>query len=110
MKTSLGLEENVEAALAYLLGFVSGILLLLIERQSTFVRFHAAQSVVAFLGLFLIWKILPLIPPFGGVAAVVIPFVSFVVWIYCIVRAYRHEYFKLPIAGDVAENFISRTF
>lgn len=50
--TSVGLEENVEGALAYLLGFVSGIVLYLIEKDSRFVRFHALQSTVIFLGIF----------------------------------------------------------
>jgi len=41
--TTLGLDEKVEAALSYLLFFVSGIIILILEQKSSFVRFHAAQ-------------------------------------------------------------------
>ncbi|WP_306055515.1 lamin tail domain-containing protein [Natronococcus wangiae] len=51
-ETTLGLPETVLAALAYLLGWLSGIAVLLVERESESVRFHAAQSVVVFGALF----------------------------------------------------------
>ena len=44
-KPSLGLDANVAAALAYVLGWISGVVLLLTERQNRFVRFHALQSI-----------------------------------------------------------------
>ena len=47
-RTSLGLDANVVATLAYLLGWISGAILLLTERQNRFVRFHALQSVIVF--------------------------------------------------------------
>ena len=49
-KTSLGLDENVEALLSYILGWVTGIVFLVIEKNSKFVRFHAMQSTITFLG------------------------------------------------------------
>ncbi len=106
MPTSLGLKENVEAALAYLLGFISGLLILVLERESNFVRFHAVQSTVTFLGLWILASVLRVVPPFGAFASILVSFLSFLIWIYCIIRAYRWEYFKLPIAGDVAESFV----
>ena len=49
-KSSTGLDPNLAAALAYLLGFLTGILFLVIEKDSKFVRFHALQSTMVFLG------------------------------------------------------------
>jgi len=46
--TGLGLPENITAMLAYVLGWVSGLLVLLIEKNSRFVRRHGAQSVAVF--------------------------------------------------------------
>lgn len=48
-KTSLGLNENIEALLAYLLTWLTGIVFYLVEKKSKFVKFHALQSAIAFL-------------------------------------------------------------
>ena len=49
--SSTGLEPNLAAALAYLAGPFSGILILLVERANNFVRFHAWQSIIGLGGL-----------------------------------------------------------
>lgn len=51
-ETSVGLSENVVATLAYLFGWLSGLIVLLVEHESDYARFHAAQSVVVFGALF----------------------------------------------------------
>ena len=50
--TSTGLDANLAGVLCYLLGFISGVAFLVLERQNGFVRFHAMQSTLTFLGLF----------------------------------------------------------
>ena len=61
-----GLPENVAGALAYVLGPVTGVLFLVLEKKSKFVRFHAMQSLITFGGLFVIgstitfWTIQPI--------------------------------------------------
>src|SRR5579871_6403607 len=42
-----GLQENVAALLCYVLGWITGLIFLLIDKRPT-VRFHAAQSIVVF--------------------------------------------------------------
>jgi len=54
---SLYLPENVAAALSYLVGWVSGLIFLLIDHRP-FVRYHAAQSVVVFTTLSVLLLIL----------------------------------------------------
>src|SRR6202045_15491 len=51
--SSEGLAENVAGLLCYVLGWVTGIIFLLIDKRP-FVRFHAAQSIVVFGALTLI--------------------------------------------------------
>ncbi|AAL81563.1 DUF4870 domain-containing protein [Pyrococcus furiosus DSM 3638] len=106
--TSLGLNENVEAALAYAGAFISGIVLLILEKESEFVRFHAMQSTVTFLGLLALDLLLGWIPIFGFVFDFVIKIVAIVAWIVGIVKAYQGERFKFPIAGDLAEHFLPK--
>src|SRR6478735_6797065 len=48
-----GLSENAAACLSYSLGWVTGIIFFVIDRRP-YVRFHAAQSMVLFIGLHII--------------------------------------------------------
>ena len=103
-RTSLGLDANVVAALAYLLGWISGALLLLTERQNRFVRFHALQSVIVFGTLSVAWFVFLSIPLLGWlISFLLIPPISAVVWLVLMFKAYQGERFKLPIVGDIAE-------
>jgi uncharacterized membrane protein len=103
-KSSTGLDANVAAALSYALGFITGIVFLLVERDSRFVRFHAMQSTLAFLGLSVACVLLQSIPLLGMLIAVflVIP-ASAVLWLVLMFKAYQGERVKLPIVGDAAE-------
>jgi uncharacterized membrane protein len=103
-KTSSGLDENVAGALSYALGWITGIGFLLTEPANKFVRFHALQSVLVFGGLSLAWFIAMSIPFLGWlIAFVVIPPLSAVLWLLLMFKAYQGARFKVPFAGDVAE-------
>ena len=114
-KTSTGMQANVAALLSYVLGWVTGLVFFLIEKENKFVRFHAMQSIIVFGALFVLQIVIGifiglltaihlyfLIPiftflyPLVGLAALVL-------WILLMVKAYQGEKFKLPIAGDIAE-------
>lgn len=105
-KTSSGIQPNVAALLSYLLGFITGIIFLLIEKENKFVRFHAMQSIIVFGFLFVLGAILPFLPIFGWLMMPVLWVVDVVLWIILMVKAYQGEHFKLPVAGDMAEKNI----
>jgi uncharacterized membrane protein len=109
-KTSLGLEENLEGALCYVLGLVTGIVFLVLEKESKFVRFHAVQSIIVFGGLWILsfvlgvafsfsWALISL----GFALTQLINLVALAIWIVCMYKAYKGEVFKLPVVGDIAE-------
>ena len=102
-KTSTGIEANVEALLSYLLGFITGIIFFLIEKENKFVRFHALQSIVVFGSLFVVGLVLPFVLVVGQVLFLLLWVVQVVLWIILMIKAYQGERFKLPIAGDIAE-------
>lgn len=105
-KTQLGLTENFEAMLCYVLGWVTGVVFFIIEKESKFVRFHALQSILTFVGVFIIFVILSVIPILGWLVSIVLtPFVI-ILWIILMVRAYKGEMWKLPVVGDMAEKQI----
>ena len=98
-RSSTGLEENVAGLLCYFLGFVTGILFLIWEKKSRFVRFHARQSTIAFLGLFVILILVGWIPLFGMLVWIG----TLVIWLLLMVKALQGKRYGLPIVGPLAE-------
>ena len=112
VKTQLGLEENLEGALCYLFGFITGIVFYVMEPKNKFVRFHAMQSIVIFLPLMILGFILSSIGwfIFLGPVWIIISLLTwitwilfFVLWLILMLKAYSGKKFKVPIAGDIAE-------
>jgi len=105
-KTALGIDENIEGLLCYILGFITGILFLVLEKENRFVRFHAMQSIATFLPLFVISMVLGFIPIIGWVISPLIGLVGLILWLLLMYKAFKGEKYKLPIAGDFAEQQI----
>ena len=114
-KTTTGMQPNVAALLSYVLGFVTGLVFFLIEKENKFVRFHAIQSMIVFGALFVLqiavgmffamFAMLRLgfmMPVFSFITGLLY-LASVILWVVLMVKAYQGEMFKLPIAGDIAE-------
>jgi uncharacterized membrane protein len=108
------MAENLAAALSYSLGWITGIIFLLIDKRP-FVRFHAAQSIVVFGGLHLITIVftfgggMMLMGGFGffGLRAALgslLWLLGVILWIVLMVKAYQHEKFELPIVAGIAKS------
>lgn len=103
-----GMEDNVAATLCYVLGLVTGILFLVLEpyNKNRSVRFHAFQSIFLHIALLVIWIGLGLVLhwtwfllwPLRGLVALL----SFLLWLYCMYKAYNREQFELPFVGPLA--------
>jgi uncharacterized membrane protein len=65
--TVLGIDERFERVLCYVLGWITGVIFLVIERRNAAVRRHAYQSIVVFGALSVIWLILTIL---GGLAGI----------------------------------------
>jgi len=110
-KTSLGIDENIEGALSYFLGFVTGILFLLLEKDNKFVRFHAMQSTAVFIVLFVINIVLGIILAITVVGLLLLPLIyitELALWIFLMYKAYKGDIFKLPVIGDIAEQQMNK--
>jgi uncharacterized membrane protein len=101
--TSTGIKENVAGLLCYLLGWVTGVIFILIEKENKFVRFHAMQSIIVFGGITVINIILGYIPYVGWLIALIIWIIAIILWIVLMMKAYKGEKYKLPWIGDFAE-------
>jgi uncharacterized membrane protein len=110
---SAGLQENVAGLLCYVLGWVTGIIFLLIDKRP-WVKFHAAQSIVVFGGLTLLRFVLGALRGvtgligfgFLGLLFLLIGLVSVVLWIVLMVKAFQHQTWRVPIAADIADGFV----
>ena len=106
-ETSLGLPLHIEACLAYLvLPPAGGMLLLIFEHKSDYVRFHAWQSAMLFSAVFLVH--------------VIFSWSSFLSWLlfvgdlaliaYLTVCAYRNsetlDRVEVPFFGRLASSFV----
>ncbi len=112
-----GLTENVAGMLSYLLGWLTGIIFLLIDKRP-WVRFQAAQSIVVFGGLFAIRIALGIMSVsmgglvgFGlmGMLGILVGLITLVLWILLMVKAYKHETFRVPIAAGIADGIAGKS-
>ena len=126
-KSSTGLDENIAALLAYVFGWVSGLVFFLMEKDSKLVRFHAMQSILfcvvaAVLGIalwvltFLFLLVGAMLPDImGSLLALLGTFIwlifsvaLLIAWVLCLVRAYQGQFFKLPVIGNMAEKIVNK--
>lgn len=118
---STGMEDNIAGLLCYILGFVTGIIFLVLEpyNKKPFVRFHAFQSIFFSVALIVISIALSILSGIfyfiSWTLGIIFSFVwalfglvIFVVWIFLMFKAYSNEKFKLPIIGQLAENQATR--
>jgi uncharacterized membrane protein len=110
------MSSNVVGLLCYILGFVTGIIFLVIEpyKNDKFVRFHAFQSIFFNVALIVFWiaytvvfNILGIVTL--GIVAMVMGLVGLVIslailayWIFLMYKAYNNERYKVPFIGDLA--------
>ncbi len=105
--SSTKLDAHLAAALAYLGGFVTGLALLAVEKENRFVRFHAMQSTVLFLGVLVLSIAVNSIFFLGAILYAFLLFPAVVIlWLVLMFKAYSGETFKLPVVGDFAEKQI----
>jgi uncharacterized membrane protein len=115
-ESSTGMTANVAGLLCYVALWVTGIVFVVLEKKSTFVKFHAWQSIITFGVLTVVQIILSIIgaiawttSPFGGLwrAANVIGVIVWVItvglWIALMIFAYQGKMWKVPGAGNWAE-------
>ncbi|MCL2703645.1 MAG: hypothetical protein FWE91_08580 [Defluviitaleaceae bacterium] len=100
MKKSLfGLSENMAAAFAYVGVFVTGIIVLVMEKENKTLRFHALQSVVLFAGLCILTTVMGWLPIINLLAWIPRT-LTFVAWLFLTFMAYKGALIKVPVIGD----------
>ena len=104
-KSGTGLSKNTAAALSYILGPITGIFFLLMEKDE-YVRFHAAQSTAVFGFLILLQLFLPFTFILASFVILIGP-VALILWIVCMVKAYNGEKWVVPVLGGLSDVVLS---
>lgn len=116
--SGLALDENVAAALCYLIPVVTGVLFLFVEpfsRNKT-VRFHAFQAIFFWVAVLVANVAIDIV--FGSVLGLDGSFAIFrlihglfelavlAIWLLLMYRAYNRERWMLPVVGEMAQRFV----
>jgi uncharacterized membrane protein len=108
------LSPNVAGALCYLVGFITGIVFLVLEphKNDRFVRFHAFQSIFFSVAWFIFWFAVNnlfwmmgslFLLGVGGLLLSLVGLAVFLLWLFLMYKAHSGERFKIPFIGDFAE-------
>lgn len=125
-QTSTGLDQNVATTVAYVLGWLTGLIMFLVESDNDHIRFHAAQSIVVFGALTVVSILLTFIQgaiasalvaagPGGsailGFLSAIFGLVSLVfnlfvlgLWIYLLIKSYQGDDPRVPLGASIAES------
>lgn len=123
-KSALGLDGNVTALIGYIIWIV-GLVLIFIEKDNKFVRFHALQSVVwgvacfvgiivvAVVGTILAMVLSQVSGALGGIVGILAMLLYlglFLAWlggmIFGAIKAFGGNMTKLPFVGNMVEKWV----
>lgn len=122
-KSAIGLDANITALIGYPIGIIA-LVLIFIEKDNKFVRFHALQSVLWSVSIVIGWILILIVGMIVGVVvAMVSSTLSYLVWlifallyvglllalfggiVFGAIKAYQGQTTKLPIVGNLAEKW-----
>ncbi len=108
------MSDATASGLCYLVGFITGILFLVLEpyNRNRAIRFHAFQSIFLNIAWFAVWIVLNIF--FAVVGAILhlfsflfltplIGLAFFVVWLWVMISAFQGKAVVLPVIGQLAQ-------
>jgi uncharacterized membrane protein len=119
--STMSMNPRIAALLSNALIWIGGLFFFFAERKNRFVRFNAAQSILFFGSVSIVFEVisllsfLTLIPFIGWAFGIILGAVHLVlllgaalVWAFLCFQAYRGAKTKLPFFGDYAEKLVAR--
>jgi uncharacterized membrane protein len=105
-ETTTGLKKETAAGLSYILGPVTGILFLILEKNE-FIRFHAMQSIIFSVLVFALNMIFSL--------SRVLVFLNSPLWLiaislglFAMFKASQGEKWEMPVIGQFAKKLLTK--
>jgi uncharacterized membrane protein len=106
-KSSTGANANTAAGLAVLFGWVGGLIFLLVEKSSAYVKFYALQSIAVSVLWGAVGSIsfvvglmpMPALAQIKSLLQSIIVFLPLVLWVILLINAFSGKIFELPLIG-----------
>lgn len=108
-----GLEPKIANLISYFFWGLGGLIIYLTQKNRE-VRFHGAQSILVAIAWTVMWvalSVLGFIPGVGLITLILMPIVGLAglgLWIFLMIKGYGEEHFKLPVIGDMAEQWAAK--
>lgn len=102
------LDDRVKGLIAYLLGIIGGIIMLVMKDNSKTVKLHGAQAIVISIGYYIIsiaYGFIPVTIPFFSTA---LNLVYIALVIMGCVNAYKEKEPELPVIGGIAKSIFGK--
>jgi uncharacterized membrane protein len=104
--SGMGGDSKLWAALCWVFAPLVGIIVLVTDKKNDkFVLFHAYQSIVAAIGLWVAMMVISVVTLGFGFLCWPLIWLAFLFFAY---KAYQGEKFSLPVVGDFAEKQMSK--
>lgn len=96
-KHTTSIPPGMAAAASYFFPFIGGLVMLAIEKKDRFVRFDAAQSIVFWVAVLVLFPLsyIPLIKYLYAIAFLIS-------WIFLLYQAWMGREFEIPFLGAIA--------
>ncbi|MEP7037552.1 MAG: DUF4870 domain-containing protein [Acidobacteriota bacterium] len=114
-KSALGLDGNVTALIGYIIPLVA-LILVFMEKDNKFVRFHSIQSLLYSVAITIVMIALVIFSVMlafiSGTLATLFSLIWLLIWLgvlagalFLAYKAYQGQMFKLPVIGDMADKW-----
>ncbi|HZK73343.1 MAG TPA: DUF4870 domain-containing protein [Clostridia bacterium] len=109
MPSSVGSNKKTYTILAYVLGWIGGLIFLFVGKDDPDVKWNAAQSLIIFGGLSVVIIVLGFIPVINLLAALVW-LVGFVFWVIFLIQSLQGngERIPAPLIGNAISPFVNQ--
>jgi uncharacterized membrane protein len=109
MPSSVGSNKKTYTILAYVLGWIGGLIFLFVGKDDPDVKWNAAQSLIIFGGLTVVIIVLGFIP-FINLLAVLVWLVGFVFWVVFLIQSLQGngERIPAPLIGSAISPFVNQ--
>ena len=99
-----GLSETAAGVIAYITIIPAIVFLIMAPyNRSSFIRFHAWQSILLGITVAIVHFVLGVIPILGWILMVPVGLAFLILWIFVMIKASKGERYKIPFIGNFAE-------
>ena len=107
--SSVGSNKKTYTILAYVLGWIGGLIFLFVGKDDPDVKWNAAQSLVIFGGLSIVILILSFIP-FVNFVGLLLWLVGFIYWVVFLIQSLQGngEKIQAPVIGTMISPFVDQ--